>query len=117
MLVIRKEQIDRMRQAAIQDFIRDLADHLEKRAGAARDVCLHELPATVAEAREWGFVRECDVVEFCEFLYLCTGTLDLTKLPRRAQNILLEFGEDPPEKLRRFKTWMEGHERLRERHA
>lgn len=109
MLVIRNEQMEELHQAAVRDFVRDLTRYLSARINSPADSWESDLLFAVKQAQQLGIVRECDVAEFCDGLYASTGSLDFRKLPRRAQSILLAYREDPQEKLRRFKSWIEQH--------
>ncbi len=109
MLVIRDAQFEAVSRALDAEFRAKLTRHLQGHAPFRRDSDIQDqISLGMKQAREYGLIREIDVVRFIEAMCVYLGGFTAEPLPKPALAILYGYRTDPEARLNRFIRWCEG---------
>jgi hypothetical protein len=105
MLVIRDVQMKVFGDASRREFEKRLIRLLHETTTIALDRLEAEVPDAVRSAEGLGFILQCDVARYFEWMYLHTGAAAIEGLPKEARNIVLAYGVEPAKKLDQLEQW------------
>jgi phosphoglycolate phosphatase-like HAD superfamily hydrolase len=108
MLVIRDAQLEVFRAALQAEFREKLRRHLRGRCPRLNDSDIPvQITLGMAQAKEYGIVREIDVARFIEAVCVYRGGFAAEPFPKPALAILYGYRTDPDARLDRFIHWCE----------